>query len=342
MRIKTLIAGGLGLTALALVPTRTTQAEADFVASFGSAAPEGTPWADLLTKLKNEVNTKTNGRVQIKTFLGSVLGGEVEMIRDVRRNSRLQGGGFSTGAIAEGANVPLLQITELPYLFANTDQVDCVLDNVLMAPMKEQLAAKGFHLAFWSENGWRNFATKDVAARSPDQLSGVKMRSQESDVHTMMYEALGSNAVTLPISEVLTGLQTGIVDGFDNSPLFTQAAGLHEPINHYILSRHIYQPAAIVWSKTFWDALPADLQAGITEVSAPLAAEGRTNVRAMNEALIGNFPDLGVSVVELTDAERQAFAAKTKPVHLKYAQTVTGGPDLLKTVNTALKGQCAL
>ncbi|MFT5684932.1 MAG: TRAP-type C4-dicarboxylate transport system substrate-binding protein [Myxococcota bacterium] len=342
MRIKTLITAGLGLTALALVPTRTTQAEAEFVASFGTAAPDGTPWSDLLVKLKTEVATKTNGRVGLKLFTGSVLGGEVEMIRDVRRNSRLQGGGFSTGALAEGANIPLLQITELPYLFANTNQVDCVLDNVLMDPMRAQLEAKGFHLSFWSENGWRNFGTKSVAARSPDQLAGVKMRSQESDVHTMMYSALGANAVTLPISEVLTGLQTGIVDGFDNSPLFTQAAGLHEPIDYYILSRHIYQPAAIVWSKTFWDALPPDIQAGITEVSAPLAAEGRISVRAMNESLLSNFPALGVEVIDLTDAERQAFAAKTKSVHLQYAQTVSGGPELLKTVNTALKGQCAL
>jgi TRAP-type C4-dicarboxylate transport system substrate-binding protein len=342
MRKRTLLAASLGLTALALVPTKTTQAQAEFVAAFGSAAPEGTPWADLLVKLKDDVKAKTGGRVQIKTFLGSVLGGEVEMIRDVRRNSRLQGGGFSTGAIAEGANVPLLQITELPYLFANTDQVDCVLDDVLLDPMRQQLADKGFHLAFWSENGWRNFATKEVAARAPDQLSGVKMRSQESDVHTMMYSALGANAVTLPISEVLTGLQTGIVDGFDNSPLFTQAAGLHEPINYYILSKHIYQPAAIVWSKSFWDALPSDIQADITEVSTPLAAEGRVNVRAMNNSLLGNFPSLGVEVVELSDAERQVFATKTKSVHLEYAKTVTGGTDLLKTVNTALKGQCAL
>ena len=76
MRIRTLLAASLGLTALALVPTKTTQAQAEFVAAFGSAAPEGTPWADLLVKLKDEVKTKTGGRVQIKTFLGSVLGGE--------------------------------------------------------------------------------------------------------------------------------------------------------------------------------------------------------------------------------------------------------------------------
>ena len=340
MRIRTLTAAAVGVAALALAPTQTTQAQAEFVANFGTAAPDGTPWSDLLVTLKSKVNTKTNGRVQLKLFTGSVLGGEVEMIRDVRRNSRLQGGGFSTGALAEGANVPLLQITELPYLFSNTDQVDCILDTVLMDPMRDQLAAKGFHLSFWSENGWRNFATKSVAARSPDQLVGVKMRSQESDVHTMMYSALGANAVTLPISEVLTALQTGIVDGFDNSPLFTQAAGLHEPIDYYILSQHIYQPAAIVWSKKFWDALPPDIQTSITEVSAPLAAEGRISVREMNEALLGNFPSLGVEVVSLTDTERAVFAAKTKSVHQQYAQTVEGGTDLLNTVNTALSGAC--
>ncbi len=341
MRTRSLFAAAAALTAAVLFsPTQETQAQAQYVASLGSAAPEGTPWADLLQRMQTQVEAQTGGKMKIKLFLGSVLGGEVEMIRDVRRNSRLQGGGFSTGAIAEGANLPLLQIVELPYLFANSSQADCVLDNVLMDPISTELNAKGFQMGFWSENGWRNFATKSTPVHAPADLAGVKMRSQESDVHTMMYAALGANAVTLPISEVLTGLQTGIVDGFDNAPLFTQAAGLHEPIDYYILSRHIYQPAAIIWSKKFWDTLPPDIQTTINTVSAPLAAEGRTSVRAMNESLIGNFPSLGVEVIELTDAERAAFAAQTRSVQTQFAQSVAGGTDMLNTVKSALSGQC--
>ncbi|MCK6507440.1 TRAP transporter substrate-binding protein [Myxococcota bacterium] len=333
--ISTLVA--LGAAALALLPARTSEAEPQFVANFGTAAPEGTPWADQLQDIKARVETESGGKVKLKLFLGSVMGGEVEMVRDVRRNARLQGGGFSTAAIAEGANIPLLQLPELPYLFRTNEEADHVLDNVLYQPIDAALREKGFVMMAWAENGWRSFGSKSHPIRNPGDLQKLKMRSQETDVHQKMYAALGTQAVTLPISEVLTALQTGIVDGFDNTPLFTQAAGLYEPIDYYSLSRHIYQPAAVVWSKTFYDSLPADLQKIVMGDPKAESIKGRTGVRALEKELLANFPSLGVQVVELTDAERQAFANVTLAVHMQFAAEVSGARPLLDKVNAALK-----
>ncbi len=327
----------LGAAVLCLLPARTSEAEPQFVANFGTAAPEGTPWATQLQDIKKRVESESGGKVQIKLFLGSVMGGEVEMVRDVRRNGRLQGGGFSTAAIAEGANSPLLQLPELPYLFRNNDEADHILDNVLYKPMSAELAAKGFVMMAWAENGWRSFGTKKSPVRTPGDLQKFKMRSQETDVHIKMYAALGTQAVTLPISEVLTALQTGIVDGFDNTPLFTQAAGLYEPIQYYSLTRHIYQPAAVVWSKKFFDTLPADLQKTVMGDPAAESRKGRVGVRSLEKELLANFPGLGVQVVELTDAERQAFANVTLAVHMQFANEVPGAKALLDQVNAELK-----
>ena len=340
MRLRTLISSAVVAAAVLLLPSKTTEAQAQFVASFGSAAPEGTPWADQLIDIKNRVEEESGGKVKMKLFLGSVLGGEVEMIRDVRRNSRLQGGGFSTGAIAVGAKIPLLELPELAYLFETMDQADCVLDTVLYKPADEALAAKDFKLHAGAENGWRHMGTKDKPVKTPADLAGMKMRSQESDVHVDMYSALGANPVTLPISEVLTGLNTGIVDGFDNSPLFTQAAGLYEPINYYTLTGHIYQPAAVIWSKRFWDTLPPDLQTMILGDPQAEADKGRQGVRALEKALLENFPGMGVKVVELTAAERQAFKAKTASVHTKYTTDNPAEGATLKKVKAALAGPC--
>lgn len=337
MRSRVLTAlAGLGAAALALLPATTVEAEPEFVASFGSAAPEGTPWADQLNDIKNRVEKESNGRIKMKMFLGSVLGGEVEMVRDVRRNARLQGGGFSTAAVAEGANIPLLQLPELPYLFNDNAEADYVMDNVLWDPMSDELAGKGFVLMAWAENGWRSFGTKKHPVRTPGDLAKLKMRSQETDVHTQMYGALGTQAVTLPISEVLTALQTNIVDGFDNTPLFTQAAGLYEPIDYYSLSKHIYQPAAVIWSKRFFDTMPPDLQKIMLGDAMAESAKGRKGVRALEAELLSNFPALGVEVVELTDAERKAFANVTLAVHMKFVQENPDAKPLLDKVKSAL------
>ncbi|NOY26435.1 MAG: TRAP transporter substrate-binding protein [Oligoflexia bacterium] len=327
----------IGAAAIALFPSRTSQADPQFVANFGTAAPEGTPWADQLQDIKKRVESESGGRVKIKLFLGSVMGGEVEMVRDVRRGARLQGGGFSTASIAEGANIPLLQIPELPYLFQTNEEADYVLDNILYQPMSQALDAKGFVLAAWAENGWRSFGTKDSPIHTPADLQKFKMRCQETDVHQKMYTALHTQAVTLPISEVLTALQTGIVDGFDNTPLFTQAAGLYEPIQYYSLTRHIYQPAAVVWSKKFFDTMPPDLQTIVIGDPKAESERGRKGVRDLQKELLANFPDLGVQVVELTDAERQVFADATHVVQTQFAAEVEGARPLLDQVNAALK-----
>jgi TRAP-type C4-dicarboxylate transport system substrate-binding protein len=337
MKLRTTLAGLAALAGLSFLPINTALGEAQFVANFGSAAPEGTPWADQLKEIKKRVETESGGRVKMKLFLGSVLGGEIEMIRDVRRNVRLQGGGFSTASIAKGANVPLLQLPELPYLFRSVAEADHILDSVLFEPISSELAGKGFTLVAWAENGWRSFGTKGGPVRSPADLAKYKMRSQESEVHIKMYAALDTQAVTLPVSEVLTSLQTGIVDGFDNTPLFTQAAGWFEPIDHYSLSRHIYQPAAIVYSKKFWDTLPEDVRTQLMGDPKAESTKGREGVRSLEAELLENFAALGVTVVELTDDERAAFATKTRAVHLDFVRTVEGGPEMLKTVNAALK-----
>ena len=175
--------------------------------------------------------------------------------------------------------MPILMMPELPICFETTQKQMPSWTTCFGSPL-DPLAAKGFVLGCWGENGWRNFATTGPAS-TPEQLAAVKMRAQESPVHLGMYEKLGVQAVAKPVSEVLPALNTGIVDGFDNTPLFSIAAGWIEPVSHYTLSKHIYQPAAIVYSKRFMDSLPADLQRIVLGDPMAESRKGRVGVRAL-------------------------------------------------------------
>ena len=288
--------------------------------NFGTVAPDGTPWADQLRDLQKRIRADSNGAINVRVFLGGSMGSEVEIVEDIASGQRLQGGGMSTAAIAEGANVPILMMPELPYLFRSVEEADAVLDEVLLEPVSAALEAKGFILGAWAENGWRNFATNGPAT-SPEELSAYKMRSQESPVHLGMYEKLGVQAVAKPTSEVLPALNTGIIDGYDNTPLFSLAAGWIEPISHYTLSQHIYQPAAVVYSKRFLDALPADLQRIV--IGDPLAESqrGRVGGRALENELIDSIRQMGKTVTELTPEQRKAFRRATKDVRNGFVVT---------------------
>ena len=302
--------------------------------NMGSLAPKGTPWMNMLEKMESMIEAETNNRVNVILRPPGVMG-EVEMVRETRRGERLQGCGVTTAAIAEGGNIPQLSIIELPFLFDTNKEADHVLDSVLYDHFDDVLGRRGFVLALWSENGWRSFATKGGAIRTPADLAKFKMRSQESEVHMAMYKAFGAQAVQKPMTEVLTALQSNVIDGLDNTALYIQAGGLAEPLDHFTLSRHIYQPAAIIYSKRWFAALEPDLQEILRKPKA-LTQEGRDAIRSEEAEMIAAMEVFDVEVVELSGAEREAFATVAKGMHGSYAAGVEGGTDLLGKINKAL------
>ena len=308
---------------------------AEFTINFGSAAPEGTPWADQLKDIKKRIESESGGRIKVKLFLGGVMGGEVEMIQDIIEGGRLQAGGFSTAAVAEGADVPALQLPELPFLFQSDAETDHILDNVLYEPMKEALTDEGLFLQAWTINGWRSFYTKGKPIRSLADLREHKMRTQESKVHKAMYKAFGVQAVALPTTEVLDALNRGIVDGFDNTSLFGQASGWFEPTKHYTLSRHIFQPAAIIYSQEFFESLPADLQKVVIGDRMADQKMSRSAVRNLEGELLENFRSFGMTVTEPSAEEMKPFRDAAVKVHTELRDEVGGA--LLDKVNAALK-----
>ncbi len=305
------------------------QAKAEFTMKFATVAPEGTPWAVQLRALKNRIEKESDGRIKFKLFLGGTLGGEVEVVRAVRRG-RLQGFGGSTAAVAEGAKIDQFMLFELPFFFESFEEADYIADKVVHDEFVKILKKKGFTFGFWHENGWRNFATKSTEVHKVADLQKMKMRSQESPVHLAMYKALGVQAESIPVPEVLGALKTGMVDGFDNTPLFSSATGWYEGVKYYTISQHIYQPAVIIYNKKFIDSLPDDLRKIVIGDPVKEATEGRTAVRAIRKDLLDNFREIGITVTELTPAERQEFAAKCAPVQKEFAGKI--GKKLLSKV----------
>ena len=274
-----------------------------------TVAPEGTPWASLFNRFRREVRRASQGRLRARIFLGGVKGDERSIMRQVVAG-RLQMGGLSTGAIA--SIVPDLDILELPYAFATAAQADQLLEEARPL-IRELLHERGLELIMYSENGYRSFGA-NRCIRQPSDLRGMKMRSQENEVHLETYRALGASPNPIAVGEVLSSLQTGHVTGFDNTPLFTQAVSWHQAVTHYSTTRHIYQPALILANKAWFDELPPSMRSILLEKAQALEARGRQQVRALEAPLIANFGEQGVEVCELSDAERARFRDATRSV----------------------------
>jgi len=294
---------------------RLARAEGEFVMKLATVAPEGTPWSEALEKFKTKVWEATGKRLKIKIFYGGTLGDENETVLSTKRG-QIQAVGASTGALA--SQVPELNMVELPFLFPTEKEADVALDTILQKPMEKYFASKGLVLGFWSENGYRSFGTKDKFVKSPDDLKGKKMRSQESPVHVAMYKEFGASPVPIPTTEVFQSVKTGVTDGFDQTPLYTAAASWHKTIKYFTVTNHIYQPAAIVFNKAWYDKLPADIQQVLVDARADFQNSSRKAVRKLNKAIIKNLSGDGVQVYTLTPAERAVFEARSKKVRVAW------------------------
>ena len=319
---------GLSLTSLALLAPTATHAE-PVKFKIATVAPDGTPWSVLLKQFKRAVSKKTNKELAARVYLNGIKGDEQSIVRQVYQGS-LQMGGVSTAALA--TIVSDMDILELPYAFKTPQEADKVLDEV--RPLVQQLLAeKGMTLLMYSENGYRSMATKEKCVRTPADLKAVKMRSQESSVHVETYRALGASPVTIPVSEVLSSLQTGVVSGFDNTAIITQALGWNQAIKYFTTTQHIYQPALIVMNKKWFESLSPEQQEAMKSEGAKLEAKGRKMVRQLAEPLKANFKQMGVEVCELTAAERAAFKAATKSVWDKREASASElGKQLIKAL----------
>lgn len=300
---------------------------------FATIAPEGTPWSEQTEALKKRIERESGGRIVFKSYLGGQLGGEVETLRSLQRG-RVQAWGGSVGALT--GVIPEFQLLELPYLFHTREEVDHVLDEVLFQPYADLLSKKGMVLHSWNENGWRHIGSKAKPILTPAEAKGLKVRSQQSPIHLRMWAALGANAVAISVPEVLTSLQTGVVDAFDNSPLFTTATSWHTAVKHFTLTQHMYQPGAIIFNKAFLDKLPEDLRKVVLGDAKAEATTGRTGVRALEPEVLKLMEAEGVKIHTLSEAERKAFAKALEPLHDEFAKVV--GPDLLAKTRKALAG----
>lgn len=325
-----------GTTAAAISPFfigRAHAEDAEFTMKVATVAPPGTPWSKQLKKIKKSIKEGSAGRIKVKTYLGGALGDEIATAEATKRGS-IQCFGGSAGALASA--VPELAVIELPYLFKDEATADRVLDTVIRDDLDKLLWDRGYKLVYFTENGYRSIGATS-AIKSPADLAGKKMRSQESDVHLEAWRSMGASPVPMAVTEVMSALQTGVVDGFDNTPLFTFAASWYQVITHFTLTKHIYQPGVVVLSRKFYESLPEDLKPVVMGDPVKLAERGRRDVRAIGPLLEKNFVDAGIELITLSAKERAAFAAKAEGVHKKWrAGASKDGKALLDKIKAAL------
>jgi TRAP-type C4-dicarboxylate transport system substrate-binding protein len=297
----------------------------------GSVAPEGTPWSEWLDGVKARIEKETAGKVKMKNYLGGKLGGEKEMVEEVK-NGTLQIFGGSAAAL--GGLVPEIGVFELPFIFTSDAEADHVLDK-LREPVSKLLSAKGFTMIMWAENGWHGYGVKGKCVAQASELKGLKMRSQESFIHIETYKALGASPVEMAVPEVMGALQTGTVDGYSNTPLFSFATSWYNGITHFTYTKHIYQPGILVVSKKWLDGQAPEIRTALLRRDDERA--GIEGVRGLTEPLLDNFKAAKKTVCRVTPEATKEFAEKARGVWEIFGKRSPANKAILDQVLAAKK-----
>ncbi len=182
---------------------------------FATLAPEGTTWMNLMRDFSSALSEKSEEQIQFKIYAGGVQGDEKDVIRKIRIN-QLHSAGFT--GVGLGEILPEVRILDSPFLFRNHQEVDFIA-NKFFDRFAAKFEQKGYVLLGWAEVGFVYVYTNQQVA-TVDDFKGVKMWMWEGDpLAEATFRAYGISPIPLSITDVMTSLQTGLIDGVYTSPL---------------------------------------------------------------------------------------------------------------------------
>lgn len=273
-------------------------------------AAETTAMHDGWVEFKRLVEERSEGNITVEIYPNQQMGGDREII-EATQIGNLTMCSPSTAPLAAFNNA--FFVLDLPFLFANRDQVYEVLDGpagVELLGTLEEFKLKG--LGYW-ENGFRNFTNDTRPVKSPADLTGLKVRTMENEIHLAAWRGMGANPTPMAFGELYTALQQGTVDGQENPFELIYSTKFHEVQKYITKTQHIYSAYIPLMNLEFYNSLPAEYQTLIDQAIVDATAVQRANA-AKKDADIEVMLSETNEITILSDAELQAFRDAMAPV----------------------------
>ncbi|MCU5774481.1 TRAP transporter substrate-binding protein [Erwiniaceae bacterium BAC15a-03b] len=277
--------------------------------------PKGYPNVVAVEHMGQKLAQATDDRLEVKIFPSGVMGDEKQMIEQAQLGA-IDIIRVSMAPVA--AILPEIEVFTLPYVFRDENHLHKVLDGQIGQEIGNKItqnpASKLVFLG-WMDGGTRNLITKNPVLKA-DDLHGMKIRVQGSPVAIDTLKAMGANAVPMGVSEVFSGMQTGVIDGTENNPPTFVAHNYLPVVKNYTLSGHFIIPELFLYSKVKWDKLSQQDQQLILKLAKEAQAEQRQLWAAYNLQSINKMKAGGVKFHEI---DKTPYIEATQPVRDRYA-----------------------
>ena len=222
-----------------------------------------------------------------------------------------------------------LNVLSLPYLYKDADQMWRVLEGDIGESFLKSVEKSGLIGLSWYDAGARNFYNSKKPITKLDDLKGLKIRVQESQLMMGMVSALGASATPMAYGEVYSGLQTGVIDGAENNWPSYESTSHYEVAKYYVLDEHSRIPEMQMISKITWDKLSPEDQAIIKECALESAKIERELWAAKENAAEAKVKEGGSEITTLEPGEKEKFQAAMASL---YTQFGAGYEDLISQI----------
>lgn len=270
-----------------------------------------------LLEFEKQVEEATQGRIDVKIFANSELGGDEELCESVAMGT-IQMALPSTSVLTSYNEK--IGVLDMPYLFTSTEAAFAAMDGDLGKQIDEWITGNGFVPLGYLYNGPRCTTNNTRPIHTPADMAGMKVRVMSSPVFIKMYETLGANPTPMSFSELFTGLQQNVVEGQENPPTLIYASGFQQVQRYLTIDNHVHNFLVILTNEAWLNSLSAEDKAVIEEAAAQLVSNQRNMEMEDNSTIVDKLAAEGMEVNTLTDEEYQAFVDKVQPMYDEYKQ----------------------
>ncbi len=280
---------------------------AEIELKYGNNLPLSHPLNIRAQEAAERVAKETNGRVEIKIFPNNQLGGDTDMLSQVRNGGITF---FTPSALVIATLVPVAAINAVGFAFADYDQVWKAMDGKLGAHVREAISKVNLYAfeKMW-DNGFRQMTTSGKAIETAKEMSGLKIRVPVSPLSISMFKALDAAPASLQFSEVYTALQTKVVDAQENPLPIIQVAKLFEVQKSCAISNHIWDGFWFIANGRAWRGLPADIQKIVAGAINDAGVAQRGDIKKLNETVQADLQSKGLA---FNKTDPDSFRAKLR------------------------------
>lgn len=285
-----------------------------------------------LTKYSQCVGEKSGGKMKVQTFFDGAIGNDAPAIAQLRSGTLEM---VVTATSAMSQMIPSAVVYDMPFLFADEKDADAALDGKSGALLTRRMADVGLVNLTYLENGFRHASNSKHPINKMEDLKGLKIRSMPNPIVGEAFKAMGGYAFPMPFTELYSALETKAVDGQENPVPIIETAKFFEVQKYLSMTKHMYNPALLLYSKQLFDKLNPAEQTVLRDCANAVRDEQRKINRQMSAEGIDRLKAKGMVVNTIAPAELARMREAVKVVYQKNEAAI--GADMMGLLEEDLK-----